>query len=301
MRSSEEMMKLIMDKAINDERIRALTMEGSRANQNATHDKYSDFDICYVVTDISEFTSDKKWIEYFGEILIVQCPCDWYSHPYNYKGYENFTYLIQFKDGTRIDLTLIDIRNIKHGFNYQEPRIVLLNKDQLKELVPINHEEAFYIHPPSKMEYGNTCNEFRWLSLYISKGLCRKEIYYAKYVYDVLMMEMFLKMLNWKIGVDHHWDVTTGQHSKYLKRFLSSEEMVRFQGIFPNGTYKEIWDKLYEIYDYFADNAKYVGEALGYPFDEKETNEVRDFIEKRQEDDRIYRGFKDLDRKDRNI
>lgn len=36
------------------------------------------------------------------------------------------------------------------------------------------------------------------------------------------------------------------------------------------------------IYDYFAEIAKYVGEALGYSFDEKKTEEVRGFLEERQ-------------------
>ena len=48
-RSYDEMMSLIMEKARSDERIRAVTMEGSRANKNAVHDEYSDFDICYYV------------------------------------------------------------------------------------------------------------------------------------------------------------------------------------------------------------------------------------------------------------
>ncbi len=50
MRTYDEMMKLIMDKALNDERIRAVTMGGSRVNKNAVHDQYSDFDICYRAT-----------------------------------------------------------------------------------------------------------------------------------------------------------------------------------------------------------------------------------------------------------
>ena len=282
MRNKEEMMKLIMDVAINDERIRAVTMEGSRANKNATHDQYCDFDICYIVSDIREFTKDNKWVEIFGEILIVQYPMDWYSHPYNYAGHDNFAYLIQFKDGNRIDLTLIDVCNIDKEQGYCEPRIVLLNKDNFKELQQIDDESVFYIQKPSEMEYYNTCNEFRWLSVYISKGLCREELYYAKYAYDVLMMEMFIKMLNWKIGVDNDFDVTTGNHSKYLKRFLSLEEMKRFHSVFPNGTYEDIWSKLYVIYDYFAEIAKYVGEALKYNFDAKETEEVRIFLSERQ-------------------
>ncbi len=282
MRTKEEMLKLIMDVAIKDERIRAVTMEGSQVSKNATHDRYSDFDISYVVSDIREFTKDHKWIEIFGDILIVQCPMDWYNQPYDYAGHDNFAYLIQFKDGNRIDLTLIDVRNIEKQQSYCEPRMVLLNKDDFKELKQITDESVFYIQKPSEMEYYNTCNEFRWLSIYISKGLCREEIYYAKYAYDVLVMEMFIKMLNWKIGVDHDFDVTTGNHSKYLKRFLRAEEMERFHGIFPNGTYEDIWSKLFVMYDYFAELAEYVGQALGYDFDAKETEEVRMFLQERQ-------------------
>ena len=70
-RTYDEMMNLIMEKAGSDERIRAVTMEGSRANENAVHDEYSDFDICYYVTDIREFTNDKNWTDYFGEMLIM--------------------------------------------------------------------------------------------------------------------------------------------------------------------------------------------------------------------------------------
>ena len=123
---------------------------------------------------------DNKWIEVFGEILIVQYPDDWYSHPYDYAGHDNFAYLIQFKDGNRIDLTLIDIKNIKKEQSFYEPRVVLLNKDDLKELKQISDESVFNIQKPTEMEYNNTCNEFRWLSIYISKGLCREELYYAK-------------------------------------------------------------------------------------------------------------------------
>ena len=89
-------------------------------------------------------------------------------------------------------------------------------------------------------------------------------------------------MLNWKVGVDNDFNVTTGDHSKYLKRFLSSEELERFHGIFPNGTYEDIWNKLYVMYDYFAELAKYVGEVLGYDFDAEETEDVRAFLKERQ-------------------
>ena len=271
-------MELIMKKASEDDKIRAVTMDGSRANKNAVHDEYSDFDICYIVTDVRCFTKNKSWIDCFGEVLIAQYPTDWYNHPYDYGSHDNFTYLIQFMDGNRIDLTLIDVQNISLQVENNEPRIVLLDKDNFNELTPVDSEEAFYIQKPSQMEYDNTCNEFRWLSVYISKGLCRHEFYYAKFCYEVLIMKMFIKMLSWKIGTDHDFKVTTGGYNKYLKRFLSEAEMKRFQGIFPSGEYNDIWDKLFLMYDYFTELAAYVGGCLGYRFNDTETENVRNFV-----------------------
>lgn len=282
MRTENEMMDLIMKKAIEDDRIRAVTMDGSRANKNAVHDQYSDFDIVYFVTDVREFTKDKSWINYFGDILIVQFPMDWYSHPYDYDGYEPFVYLIQFEDGNRIDLTIGDIKNMEKEIDNDEPRLILLNKDNLKELNPIDSEEAFFIKPPTKMEFYNISNEFRWLSIYISKGLCREEFYYAKYSYDVLIMQMFMKMLNWKIGIEHKFNVNIGAHNKYLKRFVSEDEMKRLQAIFPSGEYEDIWDKLFLIYDYFDELETEVAKHFNIVCDKDETKRVRDFLEKRR-------------------
>ncbi|MBR4082673.1 MAG: aminoglycoside 6-adenylyltransferase [Lachnospiraceae bacterium] len=63
---------------------------------------------------------------------------------------------------------------------------------------------------------------------------------------------------------------------------MSEEEMERFHGVFSNGTYEDIWSKLFVIYDYFAEIAEYVGNTLGYGFDAKETEEVRMFLLERQ-------------------
>lgn len=281
-RTHDEMLELILKKAREDERIRAVTMEGSLANENAVHDEYSDFDICYYVQDIREFTRDINWVKCFGEILIMQCPDDWYDQPYDYDGHEKFAWLIQFQDGNRIDLSLVDVRNIAGELENDEPRRILLDKDGFRELIPVSSEEAFYIGKPDEREYALTCNEFRWVCLYVTKGLCRRELYYAKHAYDGPVMDMFMKMLNWKVSVDYDFQVATGKSSKYLKRFLNEKEMERFQGIFPGGTWEDIWSRLFAMYDYFAENAQYVGLKLGYFFDREESERVRAFMSTRK-------------------
>ena len=277
-RSPEQMLACILDAARSDERIRAVTMEGSRANPNALHDQYSDFDICWFVTDARDFTRDRSFLKAFGEILILQCPDDWYDHPYDYNGHAHFAYLIQFTDGNRIDLSIRDLRNLAEETAYNEPRAVLLDKDGYAELHPVESEAAYYIRRPGEKEYLDTCNEFRWISIYIAKGLCRQQLYYAKYAYDVLAMRQFIKMLSWKIGIQHNFSVTVGAHGKYFKAYLSPSELARFHGIFSGGDYAEIWEKLFVFYDYFAELAAFTAAALGFAFDETETQKIRIFL-----------------------
>lgn len=74
MRTPEEMMELILDFAEKDERVRIVGMEGSRTNTNIPKDTFQDFDITYFVEDISDFTKNDKWLEYFGNIVMMQQP-----------------------------------------------------------------------------------------------------------------------------------------------------------------------------------------------------------------------------------
>lgn len=74
MRSEEEMYHLILQKAQLDERIRGVLLNGSRANKHVKPDRLQDFDIMYVVTELTSFIEDSRWVDYFGPRLIMQLP-----------------------------------------------------------------------------------------------------------------------------------------------------------------------------------------------------------------------------------
>ena len=74
MRTEQEMFDLILNFARQDERIRVVTMNGSRANPNIQPDKYQDFDIVYVVTEMESFLADDGWLDIFGKRIIMQKP-----------------------------------------------------------------------------------------------------------------------------------------------------------------------------------------------------------------------------------
>ncbi|MCI0477362.1 MAG: aminoglycoside 6-adenylyltransferase, partial [Anaerolineales bacterium] len=98
------MYELILDTARNDARIRAIILNGSRANPTAPRDFFQDYDIVYVVTDVASFKQNPDWIDHFGERMILQLPDEMSDPPPNDD--DSFCYLMQFADGNRIDLTL---------------------------------------------------------------------------------------------------------------------------------------------------------------------------------------------------
>lgn len=104
MRSEQEMLDLILNTARKDERIRAVIMNGSRANPHAPRDIFQDFDIVYLVSEVASFIDDLAWIRRFGNILIMQRPEAIQDPPLDNDG--SFTYLMQFTDGNHIDLCL---------------------------------------------------------------------------------------------------------------------------------------------------------------------------------------------------
>ena len=102
MRTEQEMMQMILSFARNDERIRVVGMEGSRVNVSLPKDKFQDYDITYVVTDMESFKKDDRWLDFFGKRIIMQKPEAMAMFPPKLGNW--FSYLMLFEDGSRIDL-----------------------------------------------------------------------------------------------------------------------------------------------------------------------------------------------------
>src|SRR5690606_585470 len=99
MRTEKEMFDLILGFARKDDRVRIVAMNGSRANPNVQPNKYQDFDIVYLVTEISSFLSDYAWLDTFGDRVIMQEPDTMQSDPPI--SLSSFAYLMFFEDGKR--------------------------------------------------------------------------------------------------------------------------------------------------------------------------------------------------------
>ena len=134
MRTEAEMMGLILDYARDHEQVRAVVMNGSRANPNAKKDPFQDYDIVYFVTDVEPFRRNPEIVRFFGDILILQTPEDMVDPPPENDG--SYGYLMQFMDGNRIDLGFVPLEKIQ-SCGEDTLTIVLLDKDRrIGELPP---------------------------------------------------------------------------------------------------------------------------------------------------------------------
>src|SRR4029453_15882612 len=101
MRSADEIQKLIVDFARQDERVRAVLLNGSRAHQNVTPDEFQDFDIVFVVNNKERFSRDHSWTDFLGDKIIWQLPDEMSFGKAQVKAIA-FHYLMLFEDLNRI-------------------------------------------------------------------------------------------------------------------------------------------------------------------------------------------------------
>ncbi len=275
-RSEEEMMRLILSVAEEDARIRAVWMNGSRANPAAPKDQYQDFDIVYAVRDMQSFLGDPHWIDRFGERIMMQTRSDQLDSVPPYTDW--YIYLCQFIDGNRIDLTLVPAERAAEAVLSDRMCRVLLDKDGVLPEIPEADESGYWVKKPEEREYLCTCNEFWWVSTYVVKGIWRQEMPYAHGMMNEVVRPMLQRMVEWKIGAEHGFAVNPGKMGKYIERYLYSDQWKLFAASFSGGNYDDMLRGLLSMCELFRLCAKEVGKVLGYPYPEEDDRRVSAYL-----------------------
>lgn len=280
MRTEQEMFDLILTTAKEDEKIRAVYMNGSRTNKYAIKDIFQDYDIVYVVTDTKPFYEDKNWIYKFGEPLYMQMPEKMdllVGKPCNLE--ESFGWLVIFQDGNRIDLHVNSIAFAKKTMKEDRLCQVLLDKDGLFSSVEKATDEQYYVKRPTKQEFACQCNEFWWCLNNVAKGLWREEVPYAMDMLNFYVRPCLVMMLSWQAGIMTNFSCSVGKSGKYLYRYLPKELYEGLLKTYSDSTIEHIWQSVFVMCDLFAKVARSVGKALSYPYEEKEEDGARFYLQ----------------------
>lgn len=284
MRNETAIRQLVLDTAVSDERVRAVLLNGSRANPSIDKDLFQDYDIVFVVTALDSFVSDHSWVDIFGERVMMQLP-----DAMHYVGIEpgytpvSFGYLMQFKDGNRIDLTLFPIDKLDSDFEEDSLTEVWLDKDGLFSDVGPSSDVDYHISRPAAQAFAETCNEFWWVSMNVVKGLQRHQPTYVKEMLERYLRPMFLQMVAWKIGAEHDFGVSFGKGGKLMQRYLPEglyrDILKTYVGYLP----EENWQALLLLAQLFKALSHEVAGYMGFVVNEADETNVMAYLRQQHE------------------
>ncbi len=277
MRTEKEMFDLILGFAKTDERIRAVYMNGSRANPNVKKDPYQDYDIVYVVTETQSFLSDKSWISVFGDIAMVQEPdsndLGWGQNAdYSRK----YAWLMLFTDGNRIDLTIAIKEAMLEEYVQDSLTVPLLDKDNILPPIPPSNDSGYWIKRATKSRYDGCCNEFWWCLNNVAKGIVRDQIPYAMRMYHEVVHIELDKMIEWYIGIRTNFSVSTGMWGKYFKKYLPADLYELYLKTYPD--YEGLWTAIFAACELFRTIAPMVGKCFGYGYNQSDDDNMMQYL-----------------------
>ena len=268
MRTETEMLDVIL-KTAETLQVAAVAMSGSRTDTKASKDEFQDYDVVYVVDDFDNLTSDLSWFDYFGKRIIEQEVV--LDH--------RRLYLMLFEDGNRIDLTLCPKQQIQEWVDSEAEFIVLEDKKGLFEYYSPS-PQRFWMSSASETDFKNSCNEFWWVSAYVVKGICRKQVVYAlDHLYGICQKEL-LKVLAWQIASDKG-TVDVGKNYKYLFQYLPAEKEKEFSSLFDFASLDKIIQSLFATMQLFHQEAQFLAQKMGFDYDKEVAEKMIQYAEER--------------------
>ena len=268
MRDETEMLDLILQTA-KTLQVKAVAMSGSRTDTKAPKDEFQDYDVVYVVDDFDNLMSDLSWLDYFGKRIIEQEVV--LDH--------RRLYLMLFEDGNRIDLTLCPKEHIKEWVDSEAEFIFLEDKKGLFEYYSPS-PQRFWMSPASETDFEKSCNEFWWVSAYVVKGICRKQVIYATdHLYGICQQE-FLKILAWQVA-SNRGVVDIGKNYKYLFNYLPTEKEKEFSDLLDFSSIDKITQSLLATMQLFHREAQRLAQKLGFDYDKEVAEKMIEYAEER--------------------
>ncbi|HKL47471.1 MAG TPA: aminoglycoside 6-adenylyltransferase [Candidatus Izemoplasmatales bacterium] len=273
MNKHQRLYKRVIDYAKTTQVIRLVEMNGSRVNSNVQSDDYQDFDIVYYVDNYESFNKEKDWVERFGEILIMQTKDDQIPNPDDRDKW--YIYLIQFKNGTRLDLTIQDINDFEDKQRDSLSEIIL-DKDNLSQPRPSN-ESSYYVAKPNGKDFSVCVNEFYWVCPYIAKGLARHQFIYAVKHLSIIRSQ-YEKLLDWWIGYQYNFEISVGKGKSRYIDLLPDIYYQTYINSYVGVDFDEILKATIQLMDMFDRLAQILAKDMHFTHDNQKKNNVKNYI-----------------------
>ena len=269
MRTDQEILGLILETA-KKLQVDAVALSGSRTDTKAPKDEFQDYDLVYVVDNFDNLTRDISWLDQFGKRIVEQEVT---------LGHRRL-FLMLFEDSNRIDLTLCPKDQIQEWVDSEAGFTVLEDKKGLFKSYTTS-AQRYWTNPARPIDFEKACNEFWWVSAYVVKGICRKQVFYATdHLYGICQQEL-LKVLAWQVASDRG-AVDIGKNYKYLFSYLPAEKEKEFSNLLDFSSLDKITQSLFATMQLFHQEAQFLAQKMGFDYDKEVGEKMIQYAEERR-------------------
>jgi len=264
MTAADLILASIIEWAKNEEPIRALLLEGSRA-ANAPCDELADLDIDVFTRTYEPYTQDDRWLSSIGQV--------WVYSPDQYEWGNEIvpTRLVIFRDGVKVDFSFVgahrlaalaDTDDLDAGYR------VLLDKDGEASKLRRPTFSKKPAPPPTEKDFVCLVSEYWFEAYHVAKYLKRGDLWLAK-SRDWETKAYLLTMIEWHAQARHQWNYDTLYAGKHMGAWADEKVWQALHGAFAHFDRDDSWSSLLASNDLFRELATEVAESLrcAYPTD----------------------------------
>ncbi|WP_306351138.1 AadS family aminoglycoside 6-adenylyltransferase [Flavobacterium sp. '19STA2R22 D10 B1'] len=260
--------------------VRVVLLTSSLVNPYAPVDQFSDLDIELVVENASEFLSTEDWLSSFGTVIakIVESEETFdYKHAMRMVLYDDYT-KVDFKIYS-VDQFLKEVNQVDLQDDWDVGYKVLIDKDNLTLNMKPPTYASIMIKKPTVEEFIQILNDFWWDITYIVKCLARGDIFYAKFMSENNMRTEYLQtIIEWYIGLENDWKVTTNKYGRLFKNYVSPELWTKIEATFSGSVIEENWNALLASANLCHELGIYLAEKLNYPYPITLEEDIRKYM-----------------------
>lgn len=263
MRTEQQVLDQLLSFARQHEAIRAVVLNGSRANPDLTRDLFTDYDVACYGPNPRQFVTNQRWLRSLGELVMMQ------QNNEEDHGTPAFYFLMQFRDGVRIDLSFHTHAAMAY-LGEDTLSTVLLDKDEHIPPLPPASERGYYTPHPTPQEFADCVNEIFWCAGNVAKGIQRGELPYAKSMLDEIIRPCLVRLLSWYAADRNGWQLNTGKFGRWLPLHLPPVLWQAYRQTYAGAEDEENWQALFAMLRLTREVGLPLAESLGgvYPLED---------------------------------
>ncbi|WP_197723891.1 aminoglycoside 6-adenylyltransferase [Methylomusa anaerophila] len=131
---------------------------------------------------------------------------------------------------------------------------------------------------PRHSFFYSCCNNFWWCLNNVAKGIARDELPYVMHMLNEVVRAELHYMIEWYIGIQHGFNLSTGKNGKYFKQYLPPELYAQYAATYSGSNYTDIGTAVDVMCDLFHTIALAVAAHFDFIYRQEEEDGMREYL-----------------------